>query len=67
MKVSVADVKLASRNLIKAAENRESATICRRGMPVVDPVPTRSHIDNRRGLAGCEARLWRSIRTGGSR
>ena len=41
MKVSVADAKNKLPELIKAAEDGESVTICRRGVPVVDLVPTK--------------------------
>jgi antitoxin (DNA-binding transcriptional repressor) of toxin-antitoxin stability system len=40
MKVSVADAKNKLPRLIKAAEDGESVTICRRGVPVVDLVRT---------------------------
>ena len=40
MKVSVADAKNKLPELIKAVENGESVTICRRGTPVVDIVRT---------------------------
>ena len=40
MKVSVADAKNKLPELIKAAEGGEAVTICRRGVPVVDLVPT---------------------------
>lgn len=40
MKVSVADAKNRLPELIKAAEDGESITICRRGKPVVDLVRT---------------------------
>jgi prevent-host-death family protein len=40
MKVSVADAKNKLPELIKAVENGESVTICRRGAPVVDIVRT---------------------------
>lgn len=42
MKVSVADAKNKLPELIKAAENGETITICRRGAPVVDLVRTRA-------------------------
>ena len=42
VKISVADAKNKLPELIKAVENGESITICRRGMPVVDLVRTRS-------------------------
>jgi prevent-host-death family protein len=41
MKVSVADAKNKLPELIKAVENGESVTICRRGEPVVDIVRTK--------------------------
>lgn len=40
MKISVADAKNKLPELIKAVEDGESVTICRRGMPVVDIVRT---------------------------
>jgi antitoxin (DNA-binding transcriptional repressor) of toxin-antitoxin stability system len=40
MKVSVADAKNRLPELIKAVENGETVTICRRGEPVVDLVRT---------------------------
>jgi prevent-host-death family protein len=40
MKVSVADAKNKLPELIKAVEDGESVTICRRGKPVVDIVRT---------------------------
>jgi len=40
MKVSVADAKNKLPKLIKAVEDGESVTICRRGEPVVDIVRT---------------------------
>ena len=42
MKVSVADAKNKLPELIKAAEKGERITICRRGKPVADLVPTTS-------------------------
>jgi antitoxin (DNA-binding transcriptional repressor) of toxin-antitoxin stability system len=42
MKVSVADAKNKLPRLIKAAEDGEPVTICRRGVPVVDLVRTRT-------------------------
>ncbi len=41
MKISVADAKNKLPELIKAVESGESVTICRRGVPVVDIVPTK--------------------------
>ena len=40
MKVSVADAKNKLPELIKAVENGDQVTICRRGVPVVDIVRT---------------------------
>jgi prevent-host-death family protein len=42
MKISVADAKNKLPELIKAAEDGENVTICRRGVPVVDLVPTKA-------------------------
>ena len=42
MKVSVADAKNRLPELVKAVENGEPITICRRGVPVADLVPTRA-------------------------
>jgi prevent-host-death family protein len=41
MQVSVADAKNKLPELIKAVENGEPVTICRRGVPVVDIVRTK--------------------------
>jgi prevent-host-death family protein len=42
MEVSVADAKNRLPELIKAVEDGEAVTICRRGIPVVDLVRTKS-------------------------
>ncbi len=42
MKVSVADAKNKLPELIKAVEDGEPVTICRRGMPVVDLVRSKA-------------------------
>lgn len=42
MKVSVADAKNKLPELVKAVEDGETVTICRRGVPVVDLVPTKT-------------------------
>jgi prevent-host-death family protein len=44
MKVSVADAKNRLPELIKAVENGEPVTICRRGTPVVDIVRTKKAV-----------------------
>jgi prevent-host-death family protein len=47
MRVSVADAKNKLPELIKAVEGGERVTICRRGVPVVDIVPTKVSTDKR--------------------
>ena len=42
MKVSVANAKNKLPELISAVEDGEAVTICRRGVPVVDLVPTKA-------------------------
>lgn len=42
MRVSVADAKNKLPELIKAVEAGEPVTVCRRGVPVVDLVPTKA-------------------------
>jgi prevent-host-death family protein len=42
MQVSVADAKNKLPELIKAVEAGEHVTVCRRGVPVVDLIPTRT-------------------------
>ena len=51
MKVSVADAKNKLPELIKAVEDGEPVTICRRGVPVVDLVRT-SKTDRRKPKFG---------------
>lgn len=41
MKVSVAEAKKRLSELIRTAEDGESVTICRRGVPLAELVPTR--------------------------
>ncbi|MGC1485819.1 MAG: type II toxin-antitoxin system prevent-host-death family antitoxin [Candidatus Acidiferrum sp.] len=48
MKVSVADAKNKLPELIKAVENGEVVTICRRGEPVVDVVRTKQPAPGKR-------------------
>jgi len=52
MKISVAEAKNRLPELIKAAENGEPVTICRRGTPVVDIVRTKKPSAVR---PGCDA------------
>jgi prevent-host-death family protein len=42
MLVSVADAKNKLPELLKAVEDGEPVTICRRGVPVVDLIPTKA-------------------------
>lgn len=42
MQVSVVDAKNKFPELIKAVEGGEPVTICRRGVPVVDLIPTKA-------------------------
>ena len=48
MKVNVADAKNKLPELIKAVEDGESVTICRRGTPVVDLVRTSARAAGKR-------------------
>jgi antitoxin (DNA-binding transcriptional repressor) of toxin-antitoxin stability system len=50
MQVSVADAKNKLPQLIKAVEDGEPVTICRRGVPVVDMVRTGKPIGKKRKL-----------------
>jgi len=43
MKISVADAKNKLPELIRSVEAGETVTICRRGLPVVDIVPTKTN------------------------
>lgn len=50
MQFSVADAKNKLPELIKAVEDGESVTICRRGVPVVDIVRTKKPLRKKRTL-----------------
>jgi prevent-host-death family protein len=50
MKISVADAKNTLPELIKAVEDGEPVTICRRGVPVVDIVRTKQASPKKRVL-----------------
>jgi prevent-host-death family protein len=50
MKVSVAEAKNKLSELIKAVENGETVTICRRGAPAVDIVRTKAATRKERKL-----------------
>jgi prevent-host-death family protein len=57
MKFSVAEAKNKLPELIKAVEDGESVTICRRGIPVVDIVRTESASQKKRILGSLKARI----------
>ena len=57
MQVSVADAKNRLPELIKAAENGETVTICRRGMPVVDIVRTKRPTRKKRVLGTLRGKI----------
>jgi prevent-host-death family protein len=50
MKVSVANAKNTLPELIKAVEDGEEVTICRRGVPVVDIIRTKEPSRKKRAL-----------------
>jgi antitoxin (DNA-binding transcriptional repressor) of toxin-antitoxin stability system len=57
MKVSVAEAKNRLPELIKAVENGESVTICRRGKPVVDLLRTGSAGKGKRKLGTLKGKV----------
>jgi prevent-host-death family protein len=57
MQVSVADAKNRLPELIKAVEDGESVTICRRGVPVVDIVRTKQPTRATRTLGTLKGRI----------
>jgi len=57
MKVSVADAKNRLPELIKAAEDGESVTICRRGKPVVDLVRTQAPAEGKRKFGTLKGKI----------
>lgn len=57
MDFSVADAKNKLPELIKAVEDGESVTICRRGVPVVDIVRTKKTSDKKRILGGLKGKV----------
>ena len=57
MKVSVADAKNNLPELIKAVEDGEQVTICRRGVPVVDIVRTRKPSRNARKFGTLKGKI----------
>jgi antitoxin (DNA-binding transcriptional repressor) of toxin-antitoxin stability system len=57
MQVSVADAKNKLPELIKALEDGEPVTICRRGVPVVDIVRTTAPSRKKRTLGTLKSRI----------
>lgn len=57
MQFSVAEAKNKLPELIRAAENGEFITICRRGVPVVDIVPTKKPSRNKRVLGTLRGKI----------
>ena len=57
MRFSVADAKNKLPELIKAVEDGESVTICRRGVPVVDIVRTKKAEGRKRILGGLRGKV----------
>jgi prevent-host-death family protein len=57
MQVSVADAKNKLPELIKAVEDGEPVTICRRGVPVVDIVRTKKPTGKKRTLGTLKGKI----------
>ena len=57
MQVSVADAKNKLPELIKAVEDGEAVTICRRGVPVVDIVRTKKPQRKKRTLGTLKGKI----------
>jgi prevent-host-death family protein len=57
MKVSVAEAKNKLPELIRAAEDGEPVTICRRGTPVVDIVRTKKPTGRKRKLGTLKGQI----------
>jgi prevent-host-death family protein len=57
MQVSVADAKNKLPELIKAVEDGEPVTICRRGVPVVDIVRTKKPTRKKRKLGTLKGQI----------
>jgi prevent-host-death family protein len=57
MQFSVADAKNKLPELIKAVEDGESVTICRRGVPVVDIVRTKEATGKKRTLGTLKGKI----------
>jgi prevent-host-death family protein len=57
MKVSVVEAKNKLPELIKVAENGETVTVCRRGVPVVDIVRTKKPTGKKRTLGTLRGKI----------
>jgi prevent-host-death family protein len=57
MQLNVADAKNKLPELIRAVEDGESVTICRRGVPVVDIVRTKKPTGKKRTLGTLKGRI----------
>lgn len=57
MQVNVADAKNKLPKLIKAVEDGEQVTICRRGIPVVDIVRTKKPVGKKRILGTLRGKI----------
>ncbi len=57
MQVSVADAKNKLPALIKAVEDGETVTICRRGIPVADIVRTKKPVRKKRVLGALRGQI----------
>jgi prevent-host-death family protein len=57
MQVSVADAKNKLPELIKAVEDGQPVTICRRGVPVVDIVRTKKAVGRKRTLGTLKGKI----------
>ncbi len=57
MRVNVADAKNKLPELIKAVENGTPVTVCRRGVPVVDIVPTEKASAKKRVLGRLKGKI----------
>jgi prevent-host-death family protein len=57
MQVSVADAKNKLPELIKAVEDGEPVTICRRGVPVVDIIRTKEPTHKKRTLGTLKGKI----------
>jgi prevent-host-death family protein len=57
MQVNVADAKNKLPELIKAVEDGEAVTICRRGVPVVDIIRTKEPLGKKRILGTLKGKI----------